>query len=75
MSIQYARQGDTVELMVFEHYGRQDGRLVERVIDDLQNRHLAELPEILPIGTLVFMPDIEPLRKAEDRLIVNPWDR
>lgn len=75
MSFSYARQDDTVELMVFEHYGRQDGRLVERVIDHLENRHLADLPEFLPIGTAVFMPVIEPLRQPEDRLIVNPWDR
>ena len=75
MEVKYARQGDTAELMVFKHYGRQDGRLVERVVDNIENRHLAGLPEILPMGTSVFMPDIEPLRRAEDRLIVNPWDR
>lgn len=70
-----AKQGETLELMVFDHYGRQDGKLVERVLDHKNNRRLAALGEILPLGTSVFMPDITPLRPAaETRLIVNPWD-
>ena len=70
-----AIQGDTVEQMVFDHYGRQDGRLVERVLDHKANRGLASAGTFLPLGQKVFMPDLTPLRSAaETRLIVNPWD-
>lgn len=75
MTFVSAKQGETLELMVFDHYGRQDGRLVERVLDHKQNRTIADAGEVLSLGQKVFMPDIKPLRPAaETRLIINPWD-
>ena len=75
MTIRRASQDETVELICFAHYGRQDGRIVERVLADPQNRGLAGLGTFLPLGTVIHLPDLTPLRPAaETRLIVNPWD-
>ena len=52
-----SRQGDTVDLIVWRHYGRQDGRLVEKVLD--ANPGLADLGLLLPLGTEVVLPAIE----------------
>ncbi|KAB2941625.1 MAG: tail protein X [Hyphomicrobium sp.] len=35
-----AQQGDMVDLMVWRHYGRQDGRRVEQVLDHPNNYDL-----------------------------------
>ncbi|MCD9124026.1 tail protein X [Cupriavidus sp. UGS-1] len=48
-----ARQGDTVDLLVFRHFGRTRG-LVETVLE--MNPGLADLGPILPIGTEVELP-------------------
>ena len=60
MAVLRSNQGDTVELMVFGHYGSQDQGLVEAVLDDLANLGLADLGSVLPIGTLVTMPKFAP---------------
>lgn len=54
-----AQQGDMVDLMVWRHYGRQDGRRVEQVLDHPKNYSLPDRDEILPVGTRVYMPHIE----------------
>ena len=46
-------QGDTVDAVVWRHYGRTAG-LVERVLD--ANPGLADLGPVLPGGTLINLP-------------------
>jgi len=50
-----ARQGDTVDKLVFARYGKTDG-IVATVLD--LNPGLAAIGMILPLGTEVFMPTI-----------------
>lgn len=54
-----SQQGDMVDYLVWNHYGRQDGRRVEQVLDHPRNYDLPDRPEILPVGTRVYMPHIE----------------
>lgn len=56
MAVLRAKQGETLEMMVFDHFGRQDARLIERVLDHPKNKGLAGTV-ILGLGTLVFVPD------------------
>ena len=48
-------QGDTVDLMCWRYYGRTDGT-VEAVLE--ANAGLADLGTVLPLGTVVEMPDL-----------------
>jgi len=57
MARQYrTRDGDTLDWIVWRVYGRQDGRIVERVLAD--NRHLADQGPILPAGLVISLPEI-----------------
>ncbi|WPY95588.1 tail protein X [Limimaricola variabilis] len=47
-------EGDVVDRVVWGHYGRQDGRLVERVLE--ANPGLADYGPILPAGVLITLP-------------------
>lgn len=51
----YAAQGDTLDLICFQFYGRTQG-VVEQVLE--HNPGLASLGPILPHGTTVTLPDI-----------------
>lgn len=62
-------QGDTVDAVVWRHYGRTAG-LVERVLD--ANPGLADLGPVLPSGTLINLPAAAP--QAEQSQMVNLWD-
>lgn len=55
--IERAQQGDMLDLMCWRVYGKTEGR-VEKVLEHPDNYGLADLPEILPIGTPVTFPDI-----------------
>lgn len=60
-------EGDTVDLIVWRHYGRQDDRLVEQVLD--ANPRLAGRGAVLPIGTRVWLPVLpEPSTREGVRL-------
>ena len=51
-----ARQGDTIDLICWLHYGREQFTgSVERVLD--ANRDLADAGLILPAGRLIVLPD------------------
>lgn len=63
-----AQQGDTLDALVWRHYGRTAG-VVEATLD--ANPGLAELGPILPHGTLITLPDLPP--PALQRL-VQLWD-
>lgn len=50
------REQMTVDLIVWQHFGRQDGRLVERTFE--LNPGLAALGAILPVGTEIELPEV-----------------
>ncbi len=56
MAVLKALQNETVEQMIYRHYGRQDADLLDAVIDDKRNLGLAALGLLLPLGTEVYMP-------------------
>jgi phage tail protein X len=63
------RDGDTADLIAWKHYGRQDGQVVEMLID--ANPGLADRGPILPEGIKVTLPDFaEPEQVKGVRL----WD-
>ncbi len=47
--------GDTIDAVVWGHYGSLTGTL-ERVLD--ANQGLADLGPVLPIGTLIHLPEL-----------------
>lgn len=49
------RQGMTVDLVVWKHFGHQGDRLVERTFE--LNPGLAALGPILPVGTEFDLPE------------------
>ncbi|MNE64243.1 Phage Tail Protein X [compost metagenome] len=49
-----AQQGDTLDQVLQRHYGYTAG-ITEQVLH--LNAHLAELGPLLPIGTLITLPD------------------
>lgn len=61
-------EGDTVDLLCLRVYGRTDGGAVEQVLGE--NPGLAAMGPVLPIATLVDMPDAAP--PAPDT--INLWD-
>lgn len=64
-----AQQNDTVDAICWRHYGRTAG-VTESVLQ--ANPGLAELGPVLPQGTLITLPDIQP--SAPNRHMVNLWD-
>lgn len=62
-------QGDTVDLVVYRHYGKTRG-LVEPVLD--ANPGLAGLGAILPLGTVLTLPVEEP--EQDTTKFVRLWD-
>jgi phage tail protein X len=51
-----AQQGDTVDAICWRYYGRTDAT-VEAVLE--ANAALADLGAVLPIGTVVYLPDLD----------------
>jgi len=63
------REGDTADYIAWRHYGRQDGKAVEQLLD--ANPGLADRGTALPAGIKVDLPDLpEPERENGVRL----WD-
>lgn len=63
------REGDTVDYIAWRHYGRQDGQVVEMLLNT--NRGLADRGPSLPAGLKVDLPELpEPERENGVRL----WD-
>ena len=67
-TVVHAIQGDTVDALVWRHYGRTAG-LVELVLD--ANPGLSAHGPVLPMGTPVLLP---PLPLAPTRSIINIWE-
>ncbi|PZP26673.1 MULTISPECIES: tail protein X [Pseudomonas] len=69
MATVIAAQGDTVDRLCWQYYGRTAG-VTEAVLE--ANPGLAELGTTIPHGTTVILPDaaVQP----EQRQAVNLWD-
>lgn len=52
-----ARQGDTLDRLVWERYGQRAGAL-EATLQ--ANRGIADVGAVLPVGTRVSLPEIAP---------------
>lgn len=52
-----SKDGDTVDRIVWLHYGRQNDGLVETVL--IANPGIADHGPVLPAGVLVALPEVE----------------
>lgn len=66
MKIIIAKDGDSLDALVFKHYGRHE--VLPMVLN--ANRHLASAPILLTAGILIALPDIPP---PADSPIVRLW--
>ena len=55
MTIYISKDGETLDYIVWRHYGKPDG-ILEQVLT--QNRQLAKYGAILPAGIKITLPDI-----------------
>lgn len=70
MALKYrTREGDTADLIAWKHYGRQDGQLVEMLVD--ANPGLADRGPVLPAGILITLPDFQLPEQVKG---VRLWD-
>lgn len=70
MSLKYrTREGDTADLIAWKHYGRQDGQLVEMLVD--ANPGLADRGAVLPAGIQITLPDFQLPEQVKG---VRLWD-
>ena len=51
-----SKEGDTVDRIVWQYYGRQSGRIVETVL--AANPGLSDLVPDLPEGVRIALPDV-----------------
>ncbi|MBS1164131.1 MAG: phage tail protein [Proteobacteria bacterium] len=65
-----SRQGDTVDLICWRHYGRTSGA-AEAVFG--ANPGIADVGAVLPFGTTVILPDLD-LAKETATTTVSLWD-
>lgn len=73
MSSQYrTKNGDTVDAIAWAYYGRQDNRVVERVIE--ANLGLADYGPSLPAGVLVVLPELAAETEQGESGGVKLWD-
>lgn len=63
------RQGEVLDLVCLRHYGSRPG-IVERVLD--LNPGLADLPPVLPLGTLITLPDLPAALRPD--ATIKLWD-
>lgn len=69
MATVIATQGDTLDQLCWRYYGRTAG-VLEQALD--ANPGLADLGPVLPMGTLVTLPDQPTQAPAQN--MVNLWD-
>jgi phage tail protein X len=66
------KDDDTVDLIAWNYYGRQDRRIVERVLE--ANFGLADHGPILPAGILVILPELDADTQQDASDAVKLWD-
>lgn len=64
-----SQQGDTVDLLVYRHFGQTRG-LVETVLE--LNPGLADLGPVLPQGTVVELPTAQ--TEQAPKQLIQLWD-
>lgn len=64
------RQGEVLDMIAFRAYGRRPG-MVEMLL--AANRGIADLGPVLPIGTLVVLPDVAP-QALTPAMTIKLWD-
>lgn len=70
MTIKYiSREGDTVDLIAWRYYGRQDARVVEQLL--AANPHLAGHGPVLPGGAELVLPEIQASTQSQG---LRLWD-
>lgn len=69
-SVKVVQDEMTIDLLVWRALGRQDQQLVEQTLT--LNPGLAALGTILPIGSVVELPELQPAR-ARLRETVKLW--
>ncbi len=62
------RQGQTVDLVCLAHYGKTAG-VTEMVLEN--NHGLADLGPVLPIGTIILLPEAQATETAP--ALVSLW--
>jgi phage tail protein X len=68
-------EGDTIEIIVFNHYGRQTPDLLDEVFFADGNETLPRSGVFLEPGTIVHLPTIvEPEGTKELKRLQNLWD-
>ena len=65
-----ANQGDTLSAICWQHYGTTAGGIVEQVLE--ANPGLAGLGPLLPMGTLIALPELAPVTNIEE--LIQLWD-
>lgn len=63
-----ARQGDTLDRLVWERYGQRAGALEATLV---VNPGIADVGAVLPVGTRIALPDLAPAPTATP---VRLWD-
>ena len=64
------KQGENLSGILFTHYGKLNSTILAEVLEENQN--IAELPLVLPLGTVVVLPQLPsenrdiPVRKLWD---------
>lgn len=65
------RDGDTVDFIAWKQYGTVTPSILATVLD--ANRGLADLGPVLPVGTVVVLPDIDVATDAATDSEVSLW--
>ncbi|HFQ5115474.1 tail protein X [Vibrio fluvialis] len=64
--------GDTLGDVIYRMLG-DDSDQMEKEVYAL-NPHLSRLPVQLPVGTLVTLPEIKPVKENESKRVITVWD-
>jgi phage tail protein X len=65
-------EGMMLDLLLWRRYGRRGQTLVDEAYR--LNRRLADVGVILPVGTIIFLPDLPPNPRAPQRRAVSLFD-
>jgi phage tail protein X len=65
------KDGDTADYVAWKFYGRQDGRVVEQLLE--ANPGLADIGPELPAGLVLILPEVEETQAADGEA-VKLWD-
>ncbi|EFO30920.1 phage Tail Protein X [Roseibium sp. TrichSKD4] len=58
-----AKQGDTIESIIFDVFKRQDRGLIDATLELPENKGLAAHGQVLPLGTVVTLPDLSAIKE------------